>query len=59
MKQSGSVSYYALVLLKVIFFGDNIPKERATQAMEVAKQSDAFLVLGSSLMTMSAFRLVR
>ncbi|XP_023637530.1 NAD-dependent protein deacylase SRT2 isoform X1 [Capsella rubella] len=43
----------------VIFFGDNIPKERATQAMEVAKQSDAFLVLGSSLMTMSAFRLVR
>jgi NAD-dependent deacetylase sirtuin 4 len=45
--------------LKVIFFGDNIPKERATQAMEVAKQSDAFLVLGSSLMTMSAFRLCR
>lgn len=44
---------------KVIFFGDNIPKERATQAMEAAKQSDAFLVLGSSLMTMSAFRLVR
>ncbi|XP_048602695.1 NAD-dependent protein deacylase SRT2 isoform X1 [Brassica napus] len=43
----------------VIFFGDNIPKERATQAMEAAKQSDAFLVLGSSLMTMSAFRLVR
>ncbi|KAG2310957.1 hypothetical protein Bca52824_022514 [Brassica carinata] len=29
--------------IPIIFFGDNIPKERATQAMEAAKQSDAFL----------------
>ncbi|KAJ4965879.1 hypothetical protein NE237_017728 [Protea cynaroides] len=43
----------------VIFFGDNVPKDRADKAMEAAKQCDALLVLGSSLMTMSAFRLVR
>ncbi|PKA66788.1 NAD-dependent protein deacetylase SRT2 [Apostasia shenzhenica] len=43
----------------VVFFGDNVPKDRADLAMEAAKSCDAFLVLGSSLMTMSAFRLVR
>ncbi|KAL4554993.1 hypothetical protein LXL04_037603 [Taraxacum kok-saghyz] len=43
----------------VVFFGDNVPKERANKAMEAAKECDAFLVLGSSVMTMSAFRLVR
>ncbi|KAJ9558632.1 hypothetical protein OSB04_013246 [Centaurea solstitialis] len=44
---------------KVVFFGDNVPKDRANIAMEAAKSCDAFLVLGSSVMTMSAFRLVR
>ncbi|KAD5802539.1 hypothetical protein E3N88_13899 [Mikania micrantha] len=43
----------------VVFFGDNVPKDRANIAMDAAKGSDAFLVLGSSVMTMSAFRLVR
>lgn len=43
----------------VVFFGDNVPKDRADKAIEAAKGCDAFLVLGSSLMTMSAFRLVR
>ncbi|MQL82053.1 hypothetical protein Taro_014531 [Colocasia esculenta] len=43
----------------VVFFGDNVPKDRADKAMEAARECDAFLVLGSSLMTMSAFRLVR
>ncbi|XP_042488493.1 NAD-dependent protein deacylase SRT2 [Macadamia integrifolia] len=43
----------------VIFFGDNVPKDRAYKAMEAAKQCGALLVLGSSLMTMSASRLVR
>ncbi|KAK4763419.1 hypothetical protein SAY86_009187 [Trapa natans] len=43
----------------VIFFGDNVPKERADRAMEAAKGCDAFLVLGSSMMTMSAYRLVK
>uniref|UniRef100_A0A7N0TVB5 NAD-dependent protein deacylase n=1 Tax=Kalanchoe fedtschenkoi TaxID=63787 RepID=A0A7N0TVB5_KALFE len=43
----------------VVFFGDNVPKNRADEAMEAARGSDAFLVLGSSLMTMSAFRLIK
>ncbi|KAJ0040078.1 hypothetical protein Pint_27432 [Pistacia integerrima] len=43
----------------VVFFGDNVPKDRADRAMEAAKECDAFLVLGSSLMTMSAYRLIR
>ncbi|XP_007048490.2 PREDICTED: NAD-dependent protein deacylase SRT2 isoform X2 [Theobroma cacao] len=43
----------------VVFFGDNVPKERADKAMEVSRECDGFLVLGSSLMTMSAYRLVR
>ncbi|XP_057770193.1 NAD-dependent protein deacylase SRT2 isoform X1 [Salvia miltiorrhiza] len=43
----------------VVFFGDNVPKGRSDRAVEAAKECDAFLVLGSSLMTMSAFRLIR
>ncbi|CAM6103768.1 unnamed protein product [Calypogeia fissa] len=43
----------------VVFFGDNVPKARAQEAMAMVTSSDAVLVLGSSLMTMSAFRLVR
>ncbi|CAA0839513.1 NAD-dependent protein deacetylase SRT2 [Striga hermonthica] len=43
----------------VVFFGDNVPKCRADKALEAAKECDGFLVLGSSLMTMSAFRLIR
>ncbi|CAL1371832.1 unnamed protein product [Linum trigynum] len=43
----------------VVFFGDNVPKERAEKAMTAAKECDAFLVLGSSIMTMSAFRLIK
>ncbi|KAK9167399.1 hypothetical protein Scep_002590 [Stephania cephalantha] len=42
----------------VVFFGDNVPKDRADRAREAARECDALLVLGSSLMTMSAFRLV-
>ncbi|RVW55255.1 NAD-dependent protein deacylase SRT2 [Vitis vinifera] len=43
----------------VVFFGDNIPKDRAADAMAAVRGCDALLVVGSSLMTMSAFRLVR
>ncbi|CAL0305262.1 unnamed protein product [Lupinus luteus] len=43
----------------VVFFGDNVPKDRAHMAMEASRRCDAFLVLGSSVMTFSAFRLVR
>ncbi|VFQ65360.1 unnamed protein product [Cuscuta campestris] len=43
----------------VVFFGDSVPKGRADSAMLAAKECDAFVALGSSLMTMSAFRLIR
>lgn len=44
---------------QVVFFGDNVPKGRADSAMLAAKECDAFVALGSSMMTMSAFRLIR
>lgn len=44
---------------EVVFFGDNVPKDRADRAMEAVKSCDALLVIGSSVMTFSAFRLVR
>ncbi|CAO2832427.1 unnamed protein product [Amaranthus hypochondriacus] len=50
---------YGVLKPEVVFFGDNVPKDRADIAMEAAKTCDAFLVIGSSLMTFSAFRLVR
>ncbi|CAD6270356.1 unnamed protein product [Miscanthus lutarioriparius] len=43
----------------VVMFGDNVPQERAESAKEAARACDALLVVGSALMTMSAFRLAR
>eukprot|EP00252_Welwitschia_mirabilis_P004999 TRINITY_DN15383_c0_g1_i2.p1 TRINITY_DN15383_c0_g1~~TRINITY_DN15383_c0_g1_i2.p1 ORF type:complete len:304 (-),score=51.28 TRINITY_DN15383_c0_g1_i2:164-1075(-) len=43
---------------EVVFFGDNVPRERANQAFSIVKEGDALLVVGSSLNTMSAYRLV-
>jgi NAD+-dependent protein deacetylase sirtuin 4 len=40
-------------------FGDNVPRERADSAKEAARNCDALLVVGSAVMTMSAFRLAR
>ncbi|WP_019620953.1 NAD-dependent protein deacetylase [Amphritea japonica] len=40
----------------VVFFGDNVPKERVFSALNSLKQSDALLVVGSSLMVYSGFR---
>ena len=40
-------------------FGDNVPIERADSAKEAARNCDALLVVGSAVMTMSAFRLAR
>lgn len=42
----------------VVFFGDNLPKERVISAKAMVTGGDALLVLGSSLMVLSAFRLV-
>lgn len=43
----------------VVMFGDNVPQERAETAKEAARTCDSLLVVGSALMTMSAFRLAR
>ncbi|BBN11354.1 NAD-dependent protein deacetylase/lipoamidase [Marchantia polymorpha subsp. ruderalis] len=43
----------------VVFFGDNVPKARAEEAMELVMSSDAVLAVGSSLTVMSVFRLIR
>lgn len=40
----------------VIFFGDNIPPQRTADALALAAQADALLVVGSSLMVFSGYR---
>eukprot|EP00250_Pteridium_aquilinum_P009090 c18435_g1_i2 orf=73-1227(+) len=43
----------------VVLFGDNLPKSRAESALSIISKADAVLVLGSSLMVLSAFRLAK
>lgn len=43
----------------VVFFGENVPGARYTQAREALASADALLVAGSSLMVYSGFRFVR
>lgn len=43
----------------VVFFGDNVPKERVLHALDKLQQSDGLLVIGSSLMVYSGFRFCR
>ena len=43
----------------VVFFGETIPKHRKTRALAAVRQAQAILVVGSSLMVLSGFRLVR
>jgi NAD-dependent SIR2 family protein deacetylase len=40
----------------VVFFGENVPRDQVTLAMENLEQADAMLVVGSSLMVYSGFR---
>jgi NAD-dependent SIR2 family protein deacetylase len=40
----------------VVFFGDNVPRERVTAAMLALEEADAMLVVGSSLMVWSGYR---
>jgi NAD-dependent SIR2 family protein deacetylase len=40
----------------VVFFGEQVPRERLNQAMTALDRSDALLVLGSSLMVYSGYR---
>jgi NAD-dependent SIR2 family protein deacetylase len=43
----------------VVFFGENVPRERVDQAMEKLQEADALLVVGSSLMVWSGYRFAR
>lgn len=43
----------------VVFFGDNVPKERVHHSLDTLKNSDGLLVIGSSLMVYSGFRFCR
>lgn len=43
----------------VVFFGEAIPPERSREALVSVEAADALLVVGSSLMVWSGFRLVR
>lgn len=40
----------------VVFFGDNVPRERVAGAMQAVEDARALLVIGSSLMVYSGFR---
>jgi NAD-dependent SIR2 family protein deacetylase len=42
----------------VVFFGENVPRERVVQAMQALEVADAVLVVGSSLMVFSGYRFV-
>lgn len=43
----------------VVFFGENVPRERVEQASRHLDAADAMLVVGSSLMVYSGYRFVR
>jgi NAD-dependent SIR2 family protein deacetylase len=40
----------------VVFFGENVPRERVDAGMRAAQEADALLVVGSSLMVYSGYR---
>jgi NAD-dependent SIR2 family protein deacetylase len=42
----------------VVFFGENVPRGRVAAAMQALEEADAVLVVGSSLMVFSGYRLV-
>ena len=43
----------------VVFFGERVPAERVERAFAALEQSDALLVVGSSLMVYSGYRFAR
>ena len=43
----------------IVYFGENVPKDRVTQAFALVDSADALLVAGSSLTVMSGLRFVR
>lgn len=43
----------------IVYFGENVPKDRVAAAFELVDEADALLVAGSSLTVMSGLRFVR
>lgn len=43
----------------VVFFGENVPKQRVQRCYDAVESADALLVAGSSLTVLSGFRFVR
>ncbi len=43
----------------VVFFGENVPRERVARAIALVDEAEVLLVVGSSLTVMSGFRFVR
>jgi NAD-dependent SIR2 family protein deacetylase len=43
----------------IVYFGENVPKERVDQACSLVDEADALLVAGSSLTVYSGYRFVR
>jgi NAD-dependent SIR2 family protein deacetylase len=43
----------------VVFFGENVPKDRVESAMAAVEAARSLLVVGSSLMVFSGYRFVR
>jgi NAD-dependent SIR2 family protein deacetylase len=43
----------------VVFFGENVPRDRVDAAARQLEQADAILIVGSSLMVYSGFRFVQ
>ena len=43
----------------VVMFGESVPKQRVSDAMQAVERADALLVVGSSLMVFSGFRFAK
>ena len=43
----------------VVFYGESVPRERVTAAMQAVREADAMLVVGTSLMVYSGYRFAR
>ena len=43
----------------VVFFGENVPRERVARSLRALQRANALLVVGSSLQVFSGFRIVR
>ena len=48
-----------IVKPNVVFFGEAVPAKRVTMASEYLEQSDALLIVGTSLMVFSGYRFAR